>query len=99
MEGRAGMAAIVASSDFDVRTLTEKLSGSLPPYARPVFIRLQPEIEITGTFKQRKIDLVKEGFDPARIVLPLYWLDPATDRYEALNATVYADIINGRVNL
>jgi fatty-acyl-CoA synthase len=97
MEGRAGMAAIVARPDFDVRALAEKLKGSLPGYARPIFLRLQPEIEITGTFKQRKVDLVKDGFDPARIVVPLYWLNPSTDRYEPLNATAYGDINNGRV--
>jgi fatty-acyl-CoA synthase len=40
-----------------------------------------PQMEITGTFKQRKVELVKEGFDPTTIAEPLYWLDPATGQY------------------
>jgi fatty-acyl-CoA synthase len=99
MDGRAGMAALVAAPDFDPATLAEKLANNLAAYARPVFLRLMPEIEITGTFKQRKVDLVKEGFDPAKIADPLYWLDPATSRYEALDAARYADIVSGRVKL
>ena len=60
--------------------LAQRLEGRLPPYARPVFLRLQPEIEVTGTFKQRKVELVKEGFDPSAIPDPLYWLDPRQRR-------------------
>ena len=39
-------------------------------------------MEITGTFKQRKVELVKEGFDPSAIADPLYWFDFATRRNE-----------------
>ena len=49
----------------------------MPPYARPVFLRLQPQIDVTGTFKQRKVELVREGFDPSAIADPLYWFDSA----------------------
>ena len=31
----------------------------------PMFIRISEEIEITGTFKYKKTDLVKDGFDPS----------------------------------
>jgi len=54
---------------------------------------------VTGTFKQRKVDLVKEGFDPSVIADPLYWFDPATQRYERLDAARYADISEDRVKL
>src|ERR1700742_39686 len=73
MDGRAGMAALVVDGAFDITTLAEKLEGHLAPYARPVFLRLQPQIDVTGTFKQRKVDLVREGFDPSTISDPLYW--------------------------
>ncbi|HEY1836941.1 MAG TPA: long-chain-acyl-CoA synthetase [Rhizomicrobium sp.] len=99
MDGRAGMAALVAGPEFDARTLAAQLASNLPAYARPVFLRLMPQMEITGTFKQRKLDLVQEGFDPAKIADPLYWLDPATGRYEPLDAARYADIVAGRVKL
>jgi fatty-acyl-CoA synthase len=96
-DGRAGMAALVVGPGFDVAALAQKLAGNLAPYARPVFLRLQPEMEITGTFKQRKVELVKEGFDPNTIPDPVYWLDPATGRYEPLDAAQYDEIAAGRV--
>jgi fatty-acyl-CoA synthase len=96
-DGRAGMAALVVAPVFDPSLLGETLKGSLPAYARPVFLRLQPEMEVTGTFKQRKVELVKEGFDPAFIADPLYWYDPASARYERLDAARYADIVAGHV--
>ncbi len=97
MDGRAGMAALVTGSGFDIAALAGALAGNLPGYARPVFVRLQPAMEITGTFKQRKVELVKEGFDPAAIHEPLYWLDHASGVYEPLTVDVYAAIIAGKV--
>ncbi|MGN6515832.1 MAG: long-chain-acyl-CoA synthetase [Rhizomicrobium sp.] len=99
MDGRAGMAALVVNGDFKVNDLANALSSSLPSYARPVFLRLLPEMEITGTFKQRKVELVKEGFDPGAIAEPLYWLDPSSYRYEPLDGARYADIVSGRIKL
>ncbi len=98
-DGRAGMAALVVDGGFDLAGLAARLEDQLPSYARPVFIRLQPELEVTGTFKQRKVDLVKDGFDPATIAEPLYWLDPESRRYENLTSARYDDIIQDRVKL
>ena len=98
-DGRAGMAALVAASGFDVAMLGEKIAANLAAFARPVFVRLRPEMEITGTFKLKKTDLVKEGFDPGRIDDPLYWYNPASARYEALSKEVYDAILAGTVKL
>jgi len=98
-EGRAGMAALVAERGFDPEALAEKLDGELASYARPVFLRLRPELEITGTFKLKKADLVREGFDPDRVDDPLYWYDPAKGRYAPLTRAVFADIAAGRAKL
>ena len=99
MDGRAGMAALVTDNAFDISALAGALAGNLAPYARPIFIRLQHEIEITGTFKQRKVDLVREGFDPNVVTDPLFWLNPASGRYEPLTPTAYDAIVSGRVKL
>ena len=65
-EGRAGMAAIVCDDELRSRRRCTRISRAhLPDYARPLFLRIQSEIDVTGTFKQKKIDLVREGFDPA----------------------------------
>ncbi|HEX4157007.1 MAG TPA: long-chain-acyl-CoA synthetase [Rhizomicrobium sp.] len=98
-EGRAGMAALVVGPEFDVAGLAGQLKGNLADFARPVFLRLLPQMEVTGTFKQRKVDLAKEGFDPERINTPLYVLDSRTSRYEPLDATRYDDVISGRLKL
>ena len=99
VDGRAGMAALVVDGDFNLDELPARLKAGWPPYARPIFLRLSPQIEVTGTFKQRKVDLVREGFDPSAIADPLYFLDPATRRYERLTPERYADIVEGRVKL
>ena len=98
-EGRAGMAALVAGQEFDPMSLAEKIKGSLAPFARPIFLRLRPEMEITGTFKLKKSDLVKDGFDPDRINDPLYWFNPGRACYEPLTHEVYALIAAGRVKI
>ncbi len=97
MDGRAGMAAITADADFSLDDFNQRLKNNLPAYARPIFLRLQPEMEITGTFKLRKVDLVKQGFDPATISDPLYAFNPDSEQYEPLTPAFYAAITTGQV--
>jgi len=98
-DGRAGMAALVVEPTFDIATLAPALEKKLPHYARPLFLRLRPEMEITGTFKLRKVDLVKDGFDPHRVADPLYWYDAEAGRYEVLDAARYEEIAESRIKL
>ena len=49
-------------------------ASRLPAYAVPVFLRFATRLAVTGTFKQRKIELVSEGFDPDRVGDPLFML-------------------------
>ena len=95
-DGRAGMAALVVDRDFDPALLAHELEVRLPAYARPLLLRLMPEIGVTGTFKHRKVDLVEEGFDPSRIPEPLFVFDPRTRAYEPLDSARYEDIVEGR---
>jgi fatty-acyl-CoA synthase len=68
-------------------------------YARPLFLRLQPALEVTGTFKHRKVGLVEEGFDPARTPDPLYFADAERGAYVPLDAALYARIASGALRL
>jgi fatty-acyl-CoA synthase len=97
-DGRAGMASLVVGPEFDIAALAAAVDAELPAYARPVFVRLQPEMEITGTFKYRKVDLVAEGFDPAVIHQPLFWRD-GDDGYVKLTKAAYAKIQDGAVRI
>jgi fatty-acyl-CoA synthase len=97
-DGRAGMAALVVDEGFDPATFAAHAEQSLPAYARPVFLRLLPRLETTGTLKVRKMDLVADGFDPAKFADPLFVHDAAAG-YAPLTPAIYASILNGEVRL
>jgi fatty-acyl-CoA synthase len=97
-EGRAGMAAVVLASPggFDGAALYAHAERHLPPYARPVFVRLVREMDVTGTLKQRKVALAADGWDPARVGDPLFIRDDAARRYVPLTPAIAADLAAGR---
>ena len=96
-EGRAGMAALVAEdvARFDLAGLRAHLEAALPGYARPLFLRFQPELDATGTFKPKKSALVAEGFDPNVIADPLYFDDRVAGAYRRLDAELHGAIVSG----
>ena len=98
-DGRAGMAAIVAEEAPDLAKLKAHVERELPHYARPVFLRLSKESDTTSTFKFKKTNLVKAGFDPANISDPLYYADPKTDKFVSITPEIYAAILEGSVRL
>ncbi len=101
-DGRAGMAAIRLTpgvAELDVDAFTDYVSRTLPAYARPVFVRVQPDIDVTATMKLLKKDLRREGYDPAQVADPLYVLAPDTRRYQPLDADMHAAIQAGEAGL
>jgi fatty-acyl-CoA synthase len=96
-EGRAGMAVVVSKGPLDLAALREHLVGRLPEYASPVFLRVRAEIEITATFKHRKSDLVRDGYDPAATTDPIYFHDPERRAFVRLDAALYRRIQSGQV--
>lgn len=98
-DGRAGMSAIVVNEGFDIEALPAHLAQCLPVYARPVFIRISRELDATETFKQKKGELAREGFDPGLIKDPMFMLDPKSGAYVALDVRTFAQIINGMIRL
>ncbi len=98
-DGRAGMAAIVAHcapEELDLAKLAAHIQRELPSYAWPLFLRLRSELEITGTFKQKKGDLKKQGFDPSQVSEPVYVMLPKTRDYVPLTKEIYAEIEAGK---
>ena len=61
--------------------------------------RLLPQMEITGTFKHRKVDLVKEGFDPKVLGDPLYYRDPEKGGYVPLDPSAFERIEQGEIRV
>lgn len=100
-EGRAGMAAIVIKQDHKLngQKLFSHLLDTLPSYAWPRFIRVQTALDVTETFKQQKLKLVQEGFNPEIISDPLYFLDLPHKTYIVLSVSLYKDIVSGKLSL
>ncbi|KAK4297266.1 hypothetical protein Pmani_030308 [Petrolisthes manimaculis] len=99
-EGRAGMAAIVdPNEELDLEEFVQGLSKSLPLYARPLFIRVLSEIDVTGTFKLKKLALQKERFNPNIIKDKLYFLDTKLSKYVDLTQELYQKIEQEKAGL
>ncbi|MGQ0529066.1 MAG: long-chain-acyl-CoA synthetase [Panacagrimonas sp.] len=99
-DGRAGMASLTwKDGAFDGAGLAQMLKASLPAYAVPLFIRLRPEQELTGTFKFRKVEVKQEGFDPAKVSEPLYALIDSDRGYEPITPSLFARIQKAEVRL
>jgi fatty-acyl-CoA synthase len=98
-EGRAGMATIVAADNLDLAKLRAHLHARLPGYARPLFVRIGWALDVTMTFKPKKIDLMAQGFDPGNISDPLWFDDPRRDQFVRLDAELFAEIVGGKVRL
>ncbi len=97
-EGRAGMAALQIEHDevFDWSGLKALLERELPAYARPLFMRVQRNIETTATFKLVKSDLRDESYHPDKVGSDLlYYLKPCSDHYEPLDSESYKAICLG----
>jgi fatty-acyl-CoA synthase len=98
-DGRAGMAAVVAKDNLDLAALHEHLVRRLPDYARPVFLRIRRDIDVTSTFKQKKLLLVQESFDPARSEDPIYFNDPRSEAFVRIDAEIYRNINVGKIRI
>jgi fatty-acyl-CoA synthase len=97
-DGRAGAAALVVDAEFDLAAFRADVAQRLPPYARPVFLRILSTLEATGTFKPRKQELVTAGFDPARAG-PLYFDDSQSQSYVPVDAAIFAAISAGTIRI
>ncbi len=98
-DGRAGMAALVADGEIDLAALREHLVQRLPDYARPPFLRIRDELDVTGTFKQKKLDLVREGFDPSATTDAIFFHDPEAHAFVRLDGPLYDRILAGAVRV
>ena len=98
-EGRAGMAALVVSEDFGLVAFRQHLAERLPEYARPLFLRIRGEIEMTATFKPKKQDLSREGYDPNITADVIYFDDRVRQSFVKLDAVLYERLQTGNVRL
>ncbi len=104
-EGRAGMACVVPTETLHVArpdlfpwaALYAHLDRALPRFALPLFVRLQAagDVQVTATFKHRKLELVAAGFDPALVCAPLFMRDDRARSFVPLDAARHAAVLDG----
>jgi len=96
-DGRAGMATLVAAGDLDLDALRSHLAKRLAAYARPLFLRIRQQMEVTGTFKYTKSELVRQGYNPAATSDAIYFNLPERQAFVRLDETLYARIQSGQI--
>lgn len=97
-EGRAGMAAVCLNegvNSLDIDEFSKFVENQLPSYARPVFIRVQRDMDMTGTMKLVKKDLQAEGYDLVKVSDPIYVCKPRSNFYEPLDQAFAESIASG----
>lgn len=94
------MVAVVDNGKkLNTADLCKGLKNNLPSYAIPIFLRVVDSISLTGTFKLKKTDLQKEGYNINEIKDKVYILDPKEVNYVELTETIYNDVITGKLKL
>lgn len=104
-EGKAGMAAIKTTSTngqikLDLNHLAAAMKDQLPAYAKPLFIRIVDELELTGSFKTKKNKLVEESYNLNLIKdNQVFYFDAKSQSYAELTREIYENILNGNIRL
>ena len=96
--GRAGMASIRLDcqlEEFDFNRFLGEMKKDMPNYAIPLFLRISKGVEMTGTFKHKKVPLKEEGFCLNKVEEPLYVRLPNSEAYVPLTQQLQEEIEQG----
>ena len=96
-EGRAGMATLAGEENLDLAEFRRHLINRLPPYARPLFLRIRTNMDLTGTLKYAKTDLVRQGFDPVASNDVVYFDHLESGGFTKLDQALYERIQTGNI--
>ena len=94
-DGRAGMAAVTlqdGATALDLEAFSTFLRAELPAYAVPLFVRIQPDIDVTGTSKMVKGELRKQAYDVRAFEDPVYALLPGSQGYAPFDVAMLEKI-------
>jgi fatty-acyl-CoA synthase len=75
------------------------LVDNLPDYARPLFLRLIGNLEMTSSLKPQKQKLLSEGYNPSIIQDPIYFNDPNHQAFVRLDRDLFERICSGEVRV
>ncbi len=85
------------STAMDWTGLFQHFHASLSNFQIPYFVRVQLAMDVTVTFKHRKVDMVAEGFDPSAIKDPMFFR--TATGFIPLTEKVYQNIVSGKERL
>jgi hypothetical protein len=94
-----GTATLVTEDEFDLAEFRQYLMTHLPPYARPLFLRIRNNMDLTGPSKYSKTDLLNHGFDPVACNDPLYFDDLQSAAFIPLDRELYDRIQKGGIRI
>jgi fatty-acyl-CoA synthase len=69
----------------------------LPAYSRPAFVRIVPALEVTGTYKMKKVDLQKAGYDPGLVKDPLFYRNENGHTFSTVTLDIFKEIQGQRI--
>ena len=92
-EGRAGMALLSVTNEFNFKEFSEHIEKNLNAFQLPYFLRITETMKTTGTFKHQKEDLKKQGFDPQLIEDKIYFYQKGD--YIEMSSDLYNRIQSG----
>ena len=97
-DGRAGMAALLLEDGeaLDLQSVSEHVKQGLPHFARPVFLRILQDMQVTGTFKLVKSDLRAQAYHLDQVDGAVYVMKSREDHYTELTQALYDDIVAAR---
>ncbi len=84
------------SKNLQFNELLNLLQKNLPQYAIPKFIRVLRELKTTSTFKIKKSEMKRIGFDISKTNDPIYVLLLHSSEYIFLTEEIYKIIMNGK---
>jgi len=97
-DGKAGMASVKLdkSMKFEIDDFSLFIKDVLPRYSIPVFIRICEDIELTGPYKIKKVNLKQEGFDINVINDPMYIWNLKSKNYVLFDDSLYQKLREGQ---
>lgn len=100
------MATIILNPQYTptpqtMSSIAAHVTSRLPAYAIPLFLRVTKEMQLTGTNKQMKVELSRQGVDPNKVVGEsgdlLYWFKDGT--YQPFGQREWERLRGGGVRL
>jgi len=98
--GRAGMASLKLNGtvdEFCFTSFVSQIKETTPEYAIPVFLRINQDVTVTGTFKHMKTPLKNMGFDLDKADSPIFVRLPKAEKYVPLNPELQQQIEQGEI--